>query len=150
MLLFRIFSVVHVCYFSFSYFDPQISLGRVNHYFSLMFVLQISQSLSQMTNIYSIDHYCGQSTYLRRHYYGTHIWTWNKDIDPDPLVTLNRRNDKSFSSIVAFNVKFYRVSHKLQAPTRSTTTAVNLHICVATTAAHIYERLTKTLIQTLL
>ena len=105
-----------------------------------MFVLQISQSLSQMTNIYSIDHYCSQSTYLRCHYCGTHIWTWNKDIDPDPLVTLNHRNDKYFSSIVAFNVKFYRVSHKLQAPTRSTTTAVNLHICVATIAAHRYER----------
>ena len=41
---------------------------------------------------------------------------------------------------MAFNVKFYRVSHKLQAPLRSTTTAVNLHICVATIAAHRYER----------
>jgi hypothetical protein len=64
----------------------------------------------------------------------------DKDIDPGPLVILNHRDNKYFISIVAFNVKFYRVSHKLQAPTRSIPTAVNLHICVATIAAHRYKR----------
>ena len=118
---------------------PTRSLGRVNHYFTLVFVEQISQSLTQMTNMYSIDHYCGQSTYLRRHYCGTHIWTLSKDIDPDSLVALNHKNNRYFILILAFNVKFYRVSYKLQAPTRSTTTAVNLQICVATIAAHRYK-----------
>ena len=36
--------------------------------------------------------------------------------------------------------KFPRVSQKLLSSTRSTTTAVNLHIYVATIAAHEYER----------
>ena len=121
-------------------FRSPSSLGRVNHYFTLVFVEKYSQSLSQMTNIYSIDHYCGQCTYLRRHYCGTHIWTCNKDIDPDSLVTLNYVNNKYFILILAFILNFHRVSHKLQALTQSTTTAVDLHICLATIAANRYKR----------
>ena len=93
-----------------------------------------------MTNIYSIDHYCSQSTYLRCHYCGTHIWTWNKDIHPDSLITLNHKNNKYFILILSFNVILHRVSQKLLTPTRWTTSAVNLHICVATIAAYRYER----------
>ena len=57
------------------------------------------------------------------------------------------RNDRNIILTLAFILKFHRVSHKLQAPTRSTTTAVNLHICVATNAAYRYERRAKVIDQ---
>ena len=53
---------------------------------------------------------------------------------------MNHINDKTIIVNLAINVKFHRSFNKLLTPTRSTTTAVNLHICVATIAAHRYER----------
>ena len=63
-----------------------------------------------------------------------------KDIDQDSLLTLKHKNKKYGILILVFVVKFHRVSHKLFTKTRTTTTAVNLYICVATIAAHRYER----------
>ena len=62
-----------------------------------------------------------------------------KDIDQDSLLTLKHKNKKYGILILVFIVKFHRVSHKLFTKTRTTTTAVNLYICVATIAAHRYE-----------